>query len=98
MMRIEQVISRYGNQEYDQLVKKRLRHRTAFKGRSSLEGCVDMLSLSMEIIDTSDGFADLVAFTRMIPDETAKEWVKNAFGRAGSREDGLIDKLIIEIL
>jgi len=57
-----------------------------------------MLSLSMEIIDPSDGFADLVAFTRMIPFDTAQEWVKNAFCRDGFKEEALIDKLIIEAL
>jgi hypothetical protein len=34
----------------------------------------------------------------MIPDDRAREWVKNAFHAAGSKEDGLIDKLIIGIL
>jgi hypothetical protein len=97
-MRIEQVMSRYGDREYDKQAKKRLSSRVPFATHSMPRGCIDMLSLSAETAENHDNLTELVAFARMISDDRAKEWVKNVFHTAGSKEDGLINKLIIEIL
>ncbi len=97
-MRIEEVVSRYGRQEYGRYAPKKGAFKTTAGSRGDSQGCYDMLSLSLDIIDPGNEFADLVAFTRMIPGETAKEWVRAALYRDGFQDDGLIDKLIMEIL
>ena len=97
-MRIEQVMSHCGDREYNKQAKRRLSSRAPFATHPLSYGCIDMLSLSAETAENHDDLTELVAFARMIPDDQAKEWVKNAFHAAGSKEDGLVDKLIIEIL
>jgi hypothetical protein len=97
-MRIEQVISQYGSQEFGRHAQKKGAERTMFGSRRATRGCVDMLSLSPDSIDPLSGLTDLIGFARLIPDDTAKEWVRSSFFRQGFDENGLIDKLIIEIL
>jgi hypothetical protein len=96
-MRIEQVISRYGNQEYRQNDKKKAGPAFTSTARCASKGCIDMISLSEDAPPRRELYGDLISFTRMIPDEVATVWVNNAFFGDCAKDEGLLDKIIIEV-
>ena len=96
-MRIEQVVSRYGNQGFNHSEKHSASRRLSLKGKAYLHGPSDMLSLSPEIINSDHTVEGLVTFMHLITEDAMKEWMQNTFCQACSRDDAIVEKVLLEI-
>jgi hypothetical protein len=96
-MRVQEIISRYGNQAYDHSKNRNDSRKFSLKPRTKTSGCVDMISFSSKIDDNDQSISDLETFVHLIPEEAMNDWIKKTYYDALSREDVIIEKLLIEI-
>jgi hypothetical protein len=97
-MRIEQVIQQYNNQGFNQPDKSRKPILLRPKVKPSNAGCIDMICLSPEQENEAHAVGWLLSYVHLITEDRVKEWMKKSFCQAGSPDEIIIDKLLIEVL
>jgi hypothetical protein len=96
-MRVQEIISKYGNQAYDHSKNRNDFRKFSLKPLKRTNGCVDMISFSSKIEDSDQSISDLETFVHLIPEEAMNDWIKKTYYDTLSREDVIVEKLLIEI-